>query len=151
MIRLIGILGGREIDPEIERLSYEAGALIARHGFGLVCGGMGGVMEAASRGCKEAGGLTVAIIPQDDPSHANPYADIVIPTGLGIARNLLIIRAAEGLIAIDGKFGTLSEIAYALQLEKPIAGIKTWQVAPEVYAAKDAPDAVKYLLEKIKR
>ncbi|HHJ53049.1 MAG TPA: TIGR00725 family protein [Caldithrix abyssi] len=150
MKKLIAVIGGREVDADSEQLAFEVGEEIARRGFGLVCGGMGGVMEAASRGCKQAGGLTVALIPQDDPAFANPYSDIVIPTGLGIARNLLIIRAAQGVVAIDGKYGTLSEIAYALQLGKPIAGINTWQVAPEIYAAKSAKESLDYLVKKLK-
>ena len=147
MKKLIGVIGGRQCSPEIWDIAYQVGQLIAQNGYGLVCGGRGGVMEAASRGCVEHGGITVGILISDDPSEANPYIQIAIPTGLGIARNLLVVRSAVGLIAIDGHYGTLSEIAFALQLQKPIVGIKTWNVEPEMPTAQTAQQAMEKLLD----
>ncbi len=147
MKRLIAIVGGREASPELLEQATQVGRLIARSGFGLVCGGMGGIMEAAAKGCKEEGGLTVAILMQDDPQYANPYMDVVIPTGLGIARNLLVVRSGEAVIAIDGKYGTLSEIAYALQINKPVIGIKTWDVSEAIIKVNSAEEAIKEVLK----
>ncbi len=147
MKRLIAIVGGREASPELLEQATQVGRLIARSGFGLVCGGMGGIMEAAAKGCKEEGGLTVAILMQDDPQYANPYMDVVIPTGLGIARNLLVVRSGEAVVAIDGKYGTLSEIAYALQINKPVIGIKTWDVSEAIIKVNSAEEAIKEVLK----
>ena len=147
MKKLIGVIGARKCPESSIKLAYEVGQEIAKYGYGLVSGGMMGTMEAASKGCREAGGLTVGILPGDDPTLANPYLDIIIPTGMGIMRNLLIIRAAVGLIAIDGKYGTLSEIAYALQVDKPIVGLNTWDVSEDVIKVNNAQDAVKTIIK----
>ena len=147
MKRLIAIVGGRDTTQELLEQATQVGRLIARSGFGLVCGGMGGIMEAAAKGCKEEGGLTVAILMHDNPKYANPYMDVVIPTGLGIARNLLVVRAGEAVIAIDGKYGTLSEIAYALQINKPVIGIKTWDVSEAIIKVNSAEEAIKEVLK----
>lgn len=147
MKRLIGVIGGRECSPEICNIAYQVGKLIAQNGFGLVCGGRSGVMEKAARGCAEHGGLTVGILTGEDKSEANAYIQVAIPTGLGIARNILVVRAAEGLIAIDGHYGTLSEIAFALQLQKPLVGIRTWNVEPEMPTAQSAAEAMEKLLQ----
>jgi uncharacterized protein (TIGR00725 family) len=105
----------------------------------LICGGLGGVMEAACRGAKQTGGTTVGILPGDDRSAANPYVDIVIPTGLGEARNAVVVRSADALIAIGGAYGTLSEIAFALKAGKLVVGLGTWEV--EGVLAADSPAA----------
>jgi uncharacterized protein (TIGR00725 family) len=94
----------------------------------LVTGGLGGVMEAACMGAREAGGTTIGILPGSDRSAANPYVDIAIPTGLGEARNALVVRAADALIAIGGGYGTLSEIAFALKADKRVVGLVTWDI-----------------------
>jgi uncharacterized protein (TIGR00725 family) len=146
MERLIAIVGGREAPQELLEQATQVGRLIARSGFGLVCGGMGGIMEAAAKGCKEEGGLTVAILMHDDPKYANPYMDVVIPTGLGIARNLLVVRAGEAVIAIDGSYGTLSEVAFALQMGKPVIGIRTWDVSDAIIKVNSAEEAIKEVL-----
>ena len=147
MKKLIGVIGARECPASSLKLAYEVGQEIAKYGYGLVSGGMMGTMELASRGCREAGGLTVGIIPGDDPTLANPYLDVIIPTGMGIMRNLLVVRAAVGLIAIDGKYGTLSEIAYALQVGKPIVGLNTWDVSKDVIKVNTAPEAVQTIIK----
>jgi uncharacterized protein (TIGR00725 family) len=147
MKKLIGVIGARECPESSLKLAYEVGQEVAKYGYGLVSGGMMGTMELASRGCREAGGLTVGIIPGDDPTLANPYLDVIIPTGMGIMRNLLVVRAAVGLIAIDGKYGTLSEIAYALQVGKPIVGLNTWDVSKDVIKVNTAPEAVQTIIK----
>lgn len=146
MKRLIAIIGGRNSSSELLEMATQVGRLIAQNGFGLVCGGMGGIMEAAAKGCKEENGLTVGILMHDDPKYANPYIDIAIPTGLGIARNLLVVRSGEAVIAIDGSYGTLSEIAYALQLGKPVIGINTWDVSQDIIKVNSAKEAIKEAL-----
>ena len=149
MKQLIGIIGAGQCDSRIYTLALETGAAVAKMGYGIVCGGLGGVMEAAAKGCKESGGLTVGIIPQEEADAANSYMDIVIPSGMGIMRNLLVVRSAVGLIAIDGKFGTLSEIAFALQLGKPIIGLETWDISEQIVVAKNPEQAVDKLLKMI--
>ena len=149
MKKLIGVIGAGQCSQDIADLAYDVGKHIAENGYSLICGGLGGVMEAASRGCNDHGGLTIGIIPQEESDQANPYVDIVIPTGMGIMRNLLIVRSAEVLIAVNGKFGTLSEIAFALQLNKPIIGLNTWDVSDNIIKADDAADAVQKAMECI--
>jgi uncharacterized protein (TIGR00725 family) len=105
----------------------------------LVTGGLGGVMEAACRGAREAGGTTIGILPGSDRSAANAYVGIAIPTGLGEARNALVVRAADALIAIGGGYGTLSEIAFALKAGKRVVGLGTWDI--DGVEAADSPEA----------
>lgn len=104
-----------------------------------MCGGLGGVMEAACRGAKDAGGTTVGILPGTDRAAANPFVDVAVATGLGEARNALVVRAADAVIAIGGGYGTLSEIALALKAGKRVVGLETWDV--EGVEVADAPEA----------
>jgi len=122
-------VGGSEPDAEAAAMAEEVGRLVAEGGAVLVCGGLGGVMEAACRGAKAAGGTTVGILPTSDRADANRYVDIAIPTGMGEARNALVVRAADVLIAVAGEFGTLSEIALALRTGTPVVGLATWELA----------------------
>jgi len=124
------------------------GSLIALRGATLICGGLSGVMEAASKGAKSHGGLTIGILPHNDKKEANPYIDIPIATGLGLTRNAIIARAADVLIAVGGEYGTLSEIAFALQMGKPVVGIRTWDIKGVIVAEK-AADAVNKAFELI--
>jgi uncharacterized protein (TIGR00725 family) len=117
----------------------EVGRLLAERGAVVVCGGRGGAMEAACRGAKKAGGLTVGILPGSDRSEANPYVDVVLPTGLGEARNALVVGAADVVIAIGGGYGTLSEIALVLQARKRVIGLGTWEI--EGVTAAESPEA----------
>lgn len=121
------------------------GRELGARGVVVVCGGLGGVMEAACRGAKEAGATTVGILPGSDRSAANPFVDVAIATGLGEARNALVVRAADALIAVGGAYGTLSEIALALKAGKRAAGIGTWDVEG-VIAAPNAQAAVEAVL-----
>jgi uncharacterized protein (TIGR00725 family) len=112
-------------------MAEEVGRRLALAGAVLVCGGGGGVMEAASRGASSEGGLVVGILPTLDRSYGNPYLSVSIPTGLGEVRNTLVVRAADALIAVGGEFGTLSEIAFALKMGVPVVGLRTWELAKE--------------------
>ncbi|KPL12219.1 hypothetical protein AMJ85_01620 [candidate division BRC1 bacterium SM23_51] len=109
-------------------MAEEVGRRIAQSGARLICGGLGGVMEAACKGAAEAGGTTIGILPGGDPGSANPYVEVAIATGLDIARNLIIVRTSDALIAINGSYGTLNEIAAALNLDKPVVALETWDL-----------------------
>jgi uncharacterized protein (TIGR00725 family) len=125
---IIGVIGAGTAGDDILKMAEEVGSLIAGHGCLLICGGMGGVMEAAARGAKKAGGTTIGILPQPDRHTANPYIDIPIATSFGEARNIIIVRTADLLIAVGGEYGTLSEIAFALKAEKAVIGLHTWDI-----------------------
>jgi len=120
--------------PRHEDAAYEVGAAIANSDSVLITGGLGGVMEAASRGASEAGGLSVGILPQDDASFANPYCDVVIPTGMGLTRDFLNALSADGIIVVGGGSGTLSEVCAAYMHKKPMVAIRGMggSVAPYV-------------------
>ena len=138
----IGVIGAGECSRESSRIAEDVGKQIASREAILVCGGMGGVMEAAAKGAKEAGGTTVGILPGLDAQSANPYIDIPIVTGMGEARNVIIVRTSNAVIAVSGGPGTLSEIAFCLKLGVPLVGIQTWNVDPAVYRADSAEEAV---------
>jgi uncharacterized protein (TIGR00725 family) len=131
----------------------EVGRLIAEAGAILLCGGLGGVMDAAAKGCEAAGGVSIGILPGEGRGAANPHLTASIPTGLGEARNALVVRAADALIAISGEFGTLSEIALALKLGKPVIGLRTWELAKDgravnaIVGATTPEEAVRGALE----
>ena len=128
MVRVVAVIGGRDADEALLRDAQEVGRLLAAEGATVLTGGLGGIMEAAMKGAREEGGITLAILPGDDRATANEYASVSVATGFGIGRNIIIARTADALIAVGGQYGTLSEIAYALQLGKPVTGIGTWQI-----------------------
>ncbi|MEW6110110.1 MAG: TIGR00725 family protein [Nitrospirota bacterium] len=138
---IIAVIGGRKADKSLLDEAEEAGRLLAKRSTIVICGGLGGIMETASKGAKSEGGLTIGILPQDHKRDANEYIDVPIVTGLGIGRNVIIARTADALIAVGGEYGTLSEIAFALQMKKPVVGIRTWEIKG-VVPAQDAADAV---------
>ncbi|MEE8638541.1 MAG: TIGR00725 family protein [Candidatus Margulisiibacteriota bacterium] len=124
----ISVVGESNSSPGAYKLAEEVGRLIAKAGAILVCGGLKGVMEAAAKGAKSAGGLTVGILPGSKHDEANPYIDISIVTGLGYARNKIVVKTGQVIIAIGGKYGTLSEIGFALGYGIPVVGLKTWEL-----------------------
>lgn len=127
-MNFISVIGESDASLEILKLAEEVGKLIAKAGCALVCGGLKGVMEAAAKGAKSAGGLTIGILPGSKREEANPYIDVPIITGLGYARNKLVVKTGQVIIAIGGKYGTLSEIGFALGYGIPVIGLKTWKL-----------------------
>lgn len=125
----IAVVGGSEASAPMVAAAEAVGGALAAAGAVVVCGGLGGVMAAACRGAKSKGGLTVGFLPGTDPSRANPWVDVVVPTGLGEGRNLLVVRSAGAVVAIGGEYGTLSEIALALRARTPVIGVSTWLLA----------------------
>lgn len=148
MKKMIAVIGGRRVQKELLREAEKVGRLIAQKGLVLICGGLNGVMEAVAKGAKAEGGITIGILPQDHKRDANEYIDIPIVTGMGIGRNVIIARTGDTLIAIGGEYGTLSEIAFALQLDKPVIGIKTWDIKG-IIKAENAEEAVDNALKLI--
>ena len=124
----VAVIGGNNPDPESLNLAFRVGQLLAERGVILICGGLGGVMEAAARGSRQAGGLSIGILPGTDFSEANEFIDIPIATGIGYNRNSMVVLNAQAVIAIDGEFGTLSEIAFARIFGKKVIGLKTWEI-----------------------
>jgi uncharacterized protein (TIGR00725 family) len=122
------VIGGAECDDKTACIAEEVGRMVARGGAVLVCGGMGGVMEAVCRGAKEAGGTTIGILPGADRRHCNEHVEVAIATGFGEARNLAIVKTADALIALPGSYGTLSEIGFALRMGKRVIGLDTWDI-----------------------
>jgi uncharacterized protein (TIGR00725 family) len=144
----IGIIGSRSCSNEIASIAERTGSLIASHEAILICGGRGGVMEAAARGAQAAGGLTVGILPGPSKTEANPFVDIKIPTDMGHARNAIIARAADCLIAIAGEYGTLSEIALALQMAKPVVTLASkWKIEGTILANSAVETALRLCSE----
>jgi len=149
----IGVIGPHQCRREEYRLGFQVGENIARVGAILVCGGLGGMMEAAAEGAKHAGGITVGILPTDKMSDANPYIDIALPTALGPFRNMLVVQACHAVIAVRGGYGTLTEIAFALRLRVPVVGLATWRFIRDgmedqsVHRAADPDEAVQLALE----
>jgi len=126
---IIAVIGNSSCSPEEAKLAVRVGALLAEQGVAIVCGGLGGVMEAACRGAKSKAGLTVGILPGQDSSTANPWVDVPVVTGIGEARNVAVVKSAQAVIAIGGSYGTLSEIAYALKSGIPVIGLNTWSLS----------------------
>ncbi|MCM8801006.1 MAG: TIGR00725 family protein [Candidatus Omnitrophica bacterium] len=126
--KIIGIIGGRSCSKEVEELAQKLGKRLAKVVNYLVCGGLKGVMVAVCKGFKEEGGITIGIIPGYDKNDANPYVDIVIPSGLGLARNVLVVKTADVVVALPGEYGTLSEMAYCLQFGIPVISLRSWDI-----------------------
>jgi hypothetical protein len=126
--KIVGVIGGHSCPDKVEELAQNLGKKLAKVADYLVCGGLGGVMKAVCKGFKASGGITIGIITSYDKKDANPYVDIVIPTGLGLARNVLVVQTADIVIALAGEYGTLSEVAYCLQFGKPVISLGSWDI-----------------------
>ncbi|MFO7891342.1 MAG: TIGR00725 family protein [bacterium] len=145
----IGMIGGREVTDELLSLAEKTGELIAKKAAMLICGGLGGIMEAGCKGAKKGGGITVGILPGNYILDANPYVDIAIPTGMGVARNSVIIHSSQGVIAVGGKYGTLSEIAFAFQKGIPVVSLKSWDFDKAIQQASSPEEAVEMIFRKL--
>jgi len=143
---MVAVIGGHACDAKVEEISIKLGELLAKVGAIIVTGGLKGVMEAVSKGAKNGEGLTVGILPSEDKNAANPYVDIPIPTGLGYTRNTIVAGCADVVIALPGEYGTLSEIAFALNMKKPVIGLGSWAI-PGVLEVKTAEEAVAKVVE----
>ena len=144
----IGVIGGASPEPKYRQIAHEVGQRIGEKGAVLVCGGLGGVMEAAARGAKKAKGTTIGILPGNSPADANAYIDIPIATGMGYSRNSLVAMNADVLIAVDGQFGTLTEIAYGNIYGKKVIGIGTWDIKG-IATAETPEEAVSLALKDL--
>lgn len=154
--KIVAVIGTRTPSTEEAKLAEEVGRELAKNGVILICGGLGGVMEQACRGAFAEGGLTIGIIPGDDPKSANPYVKIPIATGMGYARNVIIVKSAQVIIAIGGAYGTLTEIGYALDSKVPVIGLRTWKISrnnqtdKSIIRVRNAREAVRQALKLIK-
>ena len=142
----VAVCGPDPASGDVAAQAEEVGRLLARAGAVLVCGGLGGAMEAACRGAATEGGITVGILPGLDRAGANPYLTVSIPTGMGEMRNALVVRAAHAVVAVAGEFGTLSEIALALKSGVPVVGLSTWELAKsgrpvDAFVRVESPEA----------
>jgi uncharacterized protein (TIGR00725 family) len=142
----VAVIGGSRPGRQALEAAFEVGRLVARAGAVVVCGGLGGVMEAASRGAREEGGFVIGILPGSSPADANPWVDVAVATGLGYTRNSLVVMNADAAIAIDGEYGTLSEIAYGKIHGKRVVGLGSWEVKG-VEAAASPEEAVRTALD----
>lgn len=146
---MIGVIGAGEVSAAGERLAYRVGELIAQKGAVLICGGLGGVMNAASQGCFEAGGEVIGLLPGASADTANPYVTLPIVTNMGHARNVIIAHTADVLIAIEGEYGTLSEMAISLKIGKTVVSLNRDQQFAEAVIAASAEQAVALALQAI--
>lgn len=146
MQKIIGVIGGSFVEQKYLDLAFEVGRLLSQKDIIIVCGGLGGVMEAVCKGASQNNGLTVGLLPASDIKMANPYVKIPLATGIGSARNKIIVESSQALIAIAGAYGTLSEIALALDSGKKVIGLGTWDI-PGVIQANSAEEAVNLALE----
>lgn len=144
--KIISVIGGHSCNKKVEQLAQNLGKKVAEVVDILVCGGLSGIMQSVCKGFKAGGGLTIGIIPGYDKNEANPYVDIVIPTGLGLARNVLVVKSADIVIALPGEAGTLSEIAFCLQFGIPVISLNSWDI-PGTIKVKTASQ----LVNKVKK
>lgn len=138
---VISVIGAGTSDDALDATAYRVGHLLAEAGFATACGGLGGVMAEVCRGAREHGGITIGILPGPDPADANPHVDVALPTGMGEARNVLVVRAGAAVIAIGGGFGTLSEIAFARKLDVPVVGLRTWRLPDDGIIHESTPES----------
>jgi uncharacterized protein (TIGR00725 family) len=153
----VTVIGASNCSAEETKLAEEVGRELARRGATLICGGLQGVMEAACRGADSQGGITIGVLPGNSRKDANPYVRIPIVTGMGYARNAIVAKSGQAVIAIGGRYGTLSEIAYALQSDIPVIGLGTWSLArggvadKSIIVAQNPVDAVEKAIGLIRK
>jgi uncharacterized protein (TIGR00725 family) len=145
--RTIAIVGAGDASAAVCDLAFGAGVAVARRGAVLICGGRGGVMAAAARGAQSASGLTIGILPGYDRRQANANIEIAIATGMGEARNAIVVASADSLVALEGEGGTLSEIGFAIKLGRPVVGLRAWQQLEMISHADDPIVAVEMAIE----
>ncbi len=154
---VIAVVGDSSCSPEEAKLAETVGELLAQQHVTVICGGLSGVMEAVCRGAKSKGGLTVGILPGQDPSTANPWVDVPVVTGIGEARNAVVVKSAQAVIAIGGRYGTRSEIAYALKRRIRVIGLNTWSLSRDgqeddsIVRVRSALEAVNKAISLAKR
>ncbi len=144
---VIAVIGAGKCSKKLRDMAATVGKYVAEHDGVVVCGGMGGIMEGAAKGAKEAGGVTVGILPTDNPGDANEFIDLVIPTGFGEARNIMVIRAADAVVAFPGKYGTLTEMAFALHAGKPVISVNAWRLGDEIIHAEEPIEAARLAMK----
>ncbi len=147
----LSVVGAGTADPELFERARAVGRAVAAVGAVVVCGGLGGVMAGACRGAREAGGCTVGLLPGDDPAGANPWVEIAIPTGLGHARNVLVVQAGGAVLALPGSWGTASEVALALKMGRPVVGVGAWEQMAGVVRVDDPAAAVAEAVRLVRR
>jgi len=147
--RIVSVIGGHNCTEEVEQLAHNLGKKLAKVVSILACGGLSGVMKAVAKGFKTGGGLTIGITPGYNKNEANSFIDVVIPTGLGLARNVLVVKSADVVVALPGEAGTLSEIAYCLQFGIPVISLKSWDI-PGVIKVDTVEEAIREVKAKLK-
>jgi len=153
--KFVAVIGGNQCSKKEARLAEEVGQELARRGATLVCGGLGGIMKAACKGASAEGGTTIGILPGESRQTANPYVQIPIVTGLGEARNAIVVKSAQAVIAVGGSYGTLSEISYALKNSIPVIGLNSWSLSrngrqdKSIIPARSPAEAVDKALDSI--
>jgi uncharacterized protein (TIGR00725 family) len=145
----IGVCGAAAADGELYEKAYAVGRLIALRGWAVVCGGLGGVMEAASKGASDAGGVVIGIIPGYESNAANPHVTYTVATGMGHARNVIIAASADAVISVGGGYGTLSEIALATKLGRPVVALDPPANVAGIITAASPEDAVTHVAEEL--
>jgi uncharacterized protein (TIGR00725 family) len=146
--KIVAVIGGRKCTDDVEQLAQNLGKKLAKVVDIIVCGGLGGVMTAVCQGFKAEGGVTIGILPGYDKKDANPYVDIAIPTGMGLARNVLVVKSAEVVVALPGEAGTLSEVAYCLQFGIPVISLNSWDI-PGVIKVSTLEEAMKEVKKRM--
>jgi uncharacterized protein (TIGR00725 family) len=151
-ITMISVIGGSDINSEVERTAHQTGVIVAKVGAYLICGGLKGAMEAASRGAKEAGGVTIGLLPGKDKNDANPFIDIALPTTIGYARNAMVAASGDIIIALPGSHGTRSEISFGLVYRKPVIDLGNWNIEGmiKVSGVEALESTLRGLMENIK-
>jgi uncharacterized protein (TIGR00725 family) len=147
----IAVIGAGRCGADVARLAEELGAAIAERGCTLVCGGLAGVMEAAARGARSRGGLTVGVLPSYDTRTANPELEVVLPTGMGHARNVIVVSSGDAVIALPGEHGTAAEIALALKIGRAVIGLRAWAEIQGVESAASPAEAVERAVARAER